>query len=66
MHLAQGENNMNLVQRKIDIEDLIRGLDITPTMYENAREKYQNVGKYLQEKGMNVDIFPQGEYSGAF
>ena len=54
---------MNIVQRKIDIEDLIKGLDITPTMYENARTKYQRVGKYLHEKGMNVDIFPQGSFA---
>lgn len=54
---------MNLMQRKLDIEDLIQGLDITPTMYENAREKYQNIGKYLHEKGMNVDIFPQGSFA---
>ncbi len=54
---------MNLVQRKIDIEDLVRGLDITPTMYENARTKYQSVSKYLHEKGMNVDIFPQGSFA---
>ena len=41
MRLAQEENKMNLVQRKIDIEDLIRGLDITPTMY-GSYNKYKD------------------------
>lgn len=54
---------MNLIQRKLDIENLIQGLDITPTMFENAREKYQNVGKYLHDQGIDVDIFPQGSFA---
>ncbi|KAF5041110.1 hypothetical protein DSECCO2_526400 [anaerobic digester metagenome] len=53
---------MNKNQRKIDVEELVKGLDITPTMYQNAIEKYHNVGKYLQDNGMNVDIFPQGSF----
>lgn len=49
--------------RKKDILKLIEGLDISPTMYRNAIEKYEAVGTYLQEKGLVCDIFPQGSFS---
>lgn len=53
---------MNKNQRKIDVEELVKGLDITPTMFQNAIEKYNNVGKYLQDNGLDVDIYPQGSF----
>ena len=59
----QGGSNMDFNKRKLDIEKLIKGLDITPTMYRNALEKYQNIGKYLIDNGLDVDIFPQGSFS---
>ena len=49
--------------RETDILKLIEGLDITPTMYKNATEKYKAVGTYLQEHGLACDIFPQGSFS---
>ena len=37
--------------RQQDILKLIEGLDISPTMYKNATDKYKAVGTYLQEQG---------------
>lgn len=49
--------------RQQDIIKLIEGLDISPTMYKNATEKYEAVGTYLQNQGLECDIFPQGSFS---
>lgn len=49
--------------RERDILKLIEGLDITPSMYKNATDKYTAVGTYLQEQGLECDIFPQGSFS---
>lgn len=49
--------------RQQDILKLIEGLDISPTMYKNATDKYKAVGTYLQEQGVECDIFPQGSFS---
>ena len=49
--------------RQQDILKLIEGLDISPTMYKNATDKYKYVGTYLQEQGLECDIFPQGSFS---
>ena len=38
--------------REKDVLKLIEGLDITPTMYKNATDKYMAVGTYLQEQGL--------------
>ena len=38
--------------RQQDILKLIEGLDISPTMYKNATDKYKAVGTYLQEQGV--------------
>ena len=49
--------------REQDVLKLIEGLDITPTMYKNATEKYTAVGTYLQEQELECEIFPQGSFS---
>jgi len=49
--------------RKSDIVELVRGLDISPTMFKNATEKYENVAKYLQEHGIECDVYPLGSFS---
>ncbi len=49
--------------RKKDILSLIEGLDISPTMYKNATDKYKAVASYLQEQGLECEIFPQGSFS---
>lgn len=45
---------MNKALRKEDIIKLVKGLDITPTMFKNATEKYENLGHYLQIKGLDA------------
>ena len=53
----------NKIVREQDILKLIEGLDISPTMYKNATEKYTAVGTYLQDQGLECEIFPQGSFS---
>lgn len=50
-------------QREKDMLNLIKGLDISHTMYENARKKYQTLGKELNERGIECDVLPQGSFS---
>ena len=38
-----------LQKRKQDIKKIINGLDITPSMFKNAEEKYKTIAKYLNE-----------------
>ena len=52
-----------LQKRKQDIKKIINGLDITPSMFKNAEEKYKNIAKYLNEHGLNVDISLQGSFA---
>ncbi len=50
-------------KRENDILDLIKGLDISPTMYEDARTKYQTLGEELNQCGIDCDVLPQGSFS---
>ncbi len=50
-------------QREKEMLNLIKGLDISHTMYENARKKYQTLGKELNERGIDCDVLPQGSFS---
>lgn len=52
-----------LQKRKQDIRKIIEGLDITPSMFKNAEEKYRNIAKYLNEHGLKVDISLQGSFA---
>ena len=55
---------VNTLETRIkDIKKVIRNLDITPTMFKNAEEKYKNIAKYLNEHGLNVDISLQGSFA---
>lgn len=49
--------------RKKDIKRVIKSLDITPTMFKNAEEKYKNIGAFLNKNGLNVDISLQGSFA---
>lgn len=49
--------------RQKDILKLIDGLDISPSMYKNATDKYNAVSLYLQANGLECDVFPQGSFS---
>ena len=54
---------VNKAERTKDLEVLITNLDISQTMVDNATEKYQNMAKYLQSKGIDADIYPQGSFA---
>lgn len=54
---------MNRVERQRDILKIIQGLDISPTMYKNAVEKYTALATYLEENGFAVSIYPQGSFA---
>ena len=50
-------------KRLNDMKQLLRMLDITITMYKNAEGKYKAIAKYLQENGLECDIYPQGSFA---
>lgn len=54
---------MNTQERKNDLLRIIEQLDITPTMYKNAEEKYKNLAAYLESKGIEADMYPQGSFA---
>ena len=54
---------MNRVERQRDILKVIQSLDISPTMYKNAVEKYTALATYLEENGFAVSIYPQGSFA---
>ena len=51
---------INKKQRERDILKLIEGLDIPQGLYEKAIEHYNAVATFLQKKGIESDIYPQG------
>ena len=54
---------INREQRERDILKLIEGLDIPQSLYEKAIGHYNAVATFLQEQGIESDIYPQGSYS---
>ena len=54
---------INSVERKQDVISIISSLDITPTMYKNACDKYNALATFLNSHGVNADIYPQGSFA---
>lgn len=54
---------INREQRESDILKLFEGLDIPQGLYEKAIGHYNAVAAFLQEQGIESDIYPQGSYS---
>lgn len=54
---------MNTNDRQRDIINIISQLDITPTMYKNAVTKYNSIVKYLEDNGIEADMYPQGSFA---
>ena len=50
-------------QRQEDILRIVSALDISPSMYKTAVEKYENLSDFLQESGIDCDIYPQGSFA---
>lgn len=43
-------------------KNVFEKLDISQTMYDNATDKYHNIAKLLEDKGLNAFIYPQGSF----
>ncbi len=50
-------------QRQEDVLSLISHIDISPIMYKNAVSKYQAITSYLQNQGIDADMYPQGSFA---
>ena len=46
-----------------EITQLVQSLDITPTMRKQATEKYETLAVYLQDHGLECNIYPQGSFA---
>ena len=53
----------NIYERQKDILSIIRGLDISPTLYNEAVKKYQELGNFLNNNGLEAEIYPQGSFA---
>lgn len=52
-----------ILDRKKDIIKSVSSLDISHTLYKNAVEKYESIAQYLQSKGVECNIYPQGSFA---
>lgn len=48
--------------KRMEIEDLIKKLDLTPSMYRNAKEKYDALKDFLKDKDENIEFYPHGSF----
>lgn len=53
----------NVLERQQDILSIISELDISPTMYSNAVEKYKAITAYLESYGIEAEMYPQGSFA---
>ena len=53
----------NIHERQKDILSIISSLDISPTMYRNAIEKYNAITKFLNDCGIEATMYPQGSFA---
>ena len=54
---------ISVFERQEDILKLIERLDISPTMYINAEEKYHALSSFLEDCGIEAEIYPQGSFA---
>ena len=54
---------INTIERQADIQKIIAQLDISPTMYQNAVEKYKALAAFLMDYGIEADVYPQGSFA---
>lgn len=51
-------------ERQKDILKIVSKLDITPSMFKEATEKYEALSKYLHEhSGLRANMYPQGSFA---
>lgn len=51
------------IERQKDVIGLFEKLDISPTMYKNAIEKYKSITAYLEAHGIDADMYIQGSFA---
>ena len=56
-------NNNIINDRKKDLLSIVEDLDITPTMFSNAVNKYNSITSVLKGKGIDAHIYPQGSFA---
>ena len=54
---------INTAERQADILNIIERLDISPSMYKNADEKYHALASFLEGCGIDAEIYPQGSFA---
>lgn len=55
---------MSITDRQSDILKIISQLDISPTMYENAENKYKSIARYLEgHQDLQAEMYPQGSFA---
>lgn len=54
---------MKKSERQLDLLKIISQLDIPPSLYHNACQKYESIAKYLESHGLQANIYPQGSFA---
>lgn len=54
---------MDQISRQQDLIRIVEGLDITPTMFMNAHDKYHALATYLTVYGIDAEVYPQGSFA---
>lgn len=54
---------INLLERKKNVISVISSLDISPSTFKKACEKYIAIAQYLNNHGIQAEIYPQGSFS---
>ena len=49
--------------RESDLLEIIKKLDISPSMYRNACEKYKSLASLLETHGLEAEMYPQGSFA---
>lgn len=49
--------------KKSDLDNLIKGIDLTVTMYKKAETSYKNIAQFFENNDIQCDIYPQGSFS---
>lgn len=48
--------------KSLDLEKIAMNLDISPSMYQYAVDRYTGIAKYLESKGIKAEFYPQGSF----
>ena len=54
---------MKKLERQLDLLKIISQLDIPPSLYHNACQKYESIAKYLESHSLQAVIYPQGSFA---